>query len=156
MAELDSAQAQETVSHETQNKPASVSFSIWPPTQRTRDAVINRLIESLSAPSILSKRYGTLPHDEASDTARLIEEEAFAAAGSMATGNDDGIGILEFYSKEISKRMIDTVKSRSAPAADSTPLPETESKPSESPADASEPPSASGLTGEVSSVETES
>ncbi|XP_055835027.1 MFP1 attachment factor 1 [Solanum dulcamara] len=151
MAEIDSAQSQETVSHETQNKPLNISFSIWPPTQRTRDAVINRLIESLSTPSILSKRYGTLPQDEASDAARRIEEEAFAAAGSTATDTDDGIEILQVYSKEISKRMIDTVKSRSAPAADS----ESESKPSELPADASEPSSASGITGEVSSVETE-
>lgn len=129
---------------------SSISFSIWPPTQRTRDAVINRLIESLSTPSILSKRYGTLPQDEASDTARRIEEEAFAAAGSTANGNDDGIEILEVYSKEISKRMIDTVKSRSAPSAES----ESESKAAESAADASES-SASGLTGEVSSVENE-
>ncbi|KAL3371873.1 hypothetical protein AABB24_008421 [Solanum stoloniferum] len=151
MAEIDSAQSQETVSQETQNKPMITSFSIWPPTQRTRDAVINRLIESLSTPSILSKRYGTLPQDEASETARLIEEEAFVAAGSTATDADDGIEILQVYSKEISKRMIDTVKSRSAPAAAS----ESESKPSELPADASEPSSASGLTGEVSSVETE-
>lgn len=78
--------------------------------------------------------------------------DAFAAAGSTATDTDDGIEILQVYSKEISKRMIDTVKSRSAPAAGS----EAEAKPSESPADAAEPSSASGLTGEVSSAETES
>lgn len=152
MAEIDSAQSQETVSNEAQNKPMNISFSIWPPTQRTRDAVINRLIESLSTPSILSKRYGTIPQDEASYIARQIEVDAFAAAGSTATDTDDGIEILQVYSKEISKRMIDTVKSRSAPAAGS----EAEAKPSESPADAAEPSSASGLTGEVSSAETES
>ena len=151
MADTDSAQAQETVTHETQNKPTTVSFSIWPPTQRTRDAVTSRLIESLSTPSILSKRYGTIPHDEASDIAKLIEEEAFTAAGSTAIGDDDGIEILQVYSKEISKRMLDAVKSRSAPSADdSAALTETESKPS------SEPISDSAVTGENSSVETES
>ncbi|KAJ8541154.1 hypothetical protein K7X08_001970 [Anisodus acutangulus] len=149
MAETDSPR-------EPQNKPTSLTFTIWPPTQRTRDAVINRLIESLSTPSILSKRYGTIPQDEASDTAKQIEEEAFAASGFTATDEDDGVEILQVYSKEISKRMIDTVKSRSAPAADSTPSTESESKPSESPVDASEASSASGLTGEVSSVESES
>ncbi|XP_060199380.1 MFP1 attachment factor 1-like [Lycium barbarum] len=137
MAETDSTITQETLSGETQNKPANnISFSIWPPTERTRDAVINRLIESLSTPSVLSKRYGTLPHEEASVTAKLIEEEAFNAAGSTANGDGDGIEILEVYSKEISKRMIDTVKSRSV--------------------DASEPSSTSGLTEQVSSAETES
>ncbi|CAN4122614.1 unnamed protein product [Withania somnifera] len=151
MAQTDSSQPEETVIHETQTKSTTISFSIWPPTQRTRDAVINRLIESLSTPSILSNRYGALPQDEASDIAKRIEEEAFAAAGSMTNSNDDGVEILQVYSKEISKRMIDTVKSRSA---DST-LTESESKPAESKADASESASASGMTGEVSSVETE-
>ncbi|KAK2970279.1 hypothetical protein RJ640_021354 [Escallonia rubra] len=37
------------------------SFSIWPPTQRTRDVVLSRLIETLSAPSMLSKHYGSVP-----------------------------------------------------------------------------------------------
>ncbi|KAK7352453.1 hypothetical protein VNO80_17875 [Phaseolus coccineus] len=92
--------------------PASVSFTIWPPTQRTRDAVINRLIETLSSPSVLSKRYGTMPPDEASAAARQIEDEAFAVAGGSSTSDSDGIEILQVYSKEISKRMLDTVKSK--------------------------------------------
>ncbi|KAM1013110.1 hypothetical protein ACFX2I_043149 [Malus domestica] len=92
------------------------SFSIWPPTQRTRDAVVNRLIETLSTPSPLSKRYGTMAADEASTTARLIEADAFAAAGGSAATEEDGIQILQVYSKEISKRMLDTVKSRIATA----------------------------------------
>ncbi|CAL0323804.1 unnamed protein product [Lupinus luteus] len=94
-------------------KPSSISFSIWPPTQRTRDAVINRLIETLSTPSVLSKRYGTLSSDEASAAARQIENEAFAAAG--ASTDEDGVEILQAYSKEISKRMLDTVKARVPP-----------------------------------------
>ncbi|KAK7321660.1 hypothetical protein VNO77_32513 [Canavalia gladiata] len=99
----------------TITKPGAISFSIWPPTQRTRDAVINRLIETLSSPSLLSKRYGTLPPDDASAAARQIEEEAFSVASSSSS-TDDGIEILQVYSKEISKRMLDTVKARSPPA----------------------------------------
>ncbi|XP_004501545.1 MFP1 attachment factor 1 [Cicer arietinum] len=88
-------------------------FSIWPPTQRTRDAVINRLIETLTTPSVLSKRYGTLPPDEASAAARQIEDEAYSIAGdSAAPDGGDGIEILQVYSKEISKRMLETVKAR--------------------------------------------
>ncbi|KAE9588391.1 hypothetical protein Lal_00002952 [Lupinus albus] len=95
-------------------KASSISFSIWPPTQRTRDAVINRLIETLSTPSVLSKRYGTLSSDEASAAACQIEDEAFAAAG--ASTDEDGVEILQAYSKEISKRMLDTVKARAPPS----------------------------------------
>ena len=101
--------------------PASVSFTIWPPTQRTRDAVINRLIETLSSQSVLSKRYGTMPPEEASAAARQIEDEAFAVASGSSTSDSDGIEILQVYSKEISKRMLDTVKSKAttgSPAVD--------------------------------------
>ncbi|TKY57864.1 MFP1 attachment factor 1 [Spatholobus suberectus] len=94
---------------------AAISFSIWPPTQRTRDAVINRLIETLSAPSVLSTRYGTLSSDEASAAASRIEDEAFSAAGASAAASGDGIVTLQVYSKEISKRMLDTVKARAPP-----------------------------------------
>ncbi|KAG4931591.1 hypothetical protein JHK86_048552 [Glycine max] len=96
---------------------AAVSFSIWPPTQRTRDAVVKRLIETLSAPSVLSKRYGTLSSDEASAAARQIEDEAFCAAtAASASAAADGIETLQVYSKEISKRMLDTVKARAPPS----------------------------------------
>ncbi|KAL3840446.1 hypothetical protein ACJIZ3_025037 [Penstemon smallii] len=94
-------------------KYSNISFSIWPPTERTRDAVRKRLIETLSTPSILSKRYGTVSPEEAIDAANRIEEEAFDAAGKEANTDDDGIEILQVYSKEISKRMLDTVKARS-------------------------------------------
>ncbi|KAI3914138.1 hypothetical protein MKW98_003211 [Papaver atlanticum] len=117
-----------------------ISFSIWPPTQRTRDAVINRLIETLSKPSILSKRYGSLNPDEAASTAGVIEEQAFVAASSTSSsvsggensgttdgvgGDDDGIEILQIYSKEISKRMLESVKSKAAASA--TPASENDS-----------------------------
>ncbi|XP_065847025.1 WPP domain-containing protein 2-like [Euphorbia lathyris] len=90
---------------------SGISLSIWPPSQRTRDAVINRLIETLSSPSVLSKRYGTISHDDAEVAARRIEEEAFDVANrAQSTTEDDGLEILQHYSKEISKRMLETVK----------------------------------------------
>ncbi|KAI3672959.1 hypothetical protein L6452_39064 [Arctium lappa] len=103
----------------------TTSFSIWPPTQRTRDAVIKRLLQTLSEKSVLSDRYGTIPADEAAGVARRIEEEAFNAASNIpVSAEDDGIEILQYYSKEISKRMLDTVKSRSASSATSSTLDE--------------------------------
>ena len=105
---------------------SSSSFSIWPPTSRTRDAVINRLIETLSNPSVLSKRYGSIPSEEASSIAKSIEEESYDVAASKAAANstsvssiDEGIEILQVYSKEISTRMLAAVKSKGAtPAPD--------------------------------------
>ncbi|KAK4801973.1 hypothetical protein SAY86_000176 [Trapa natans] len=106
---------EETPQEQKKSDPVtpSVTFSIWPPSQRTRDAVVTRLIETLSTPSVLSKRYGTIPPHEAASNARLIEEEAFAAAGGTASADDDGFEILQIYSKEVSKRMLECVKSRS-------------------------------------------
>ncbi|KAF8052215.1 hypothetical protein N665_1587s0002 [Sinapis alba] len=104
---------EESVAAET--KPGGgISLRIWPPTQKTRDAVLKRLIETLSSESILSKRYGTLDSDEASAVAKSIEEEAYGVASKAVSDDDDGIKILEVYSKEISKRMLETVKDRSA------------------------------------------
>lgn len=93
---------------------------IWPPRQRTRDAVVTRLIETLSTPSILSNRYGTLPADEAATAARAIEEEAFGVASAASSEEDDGIEILSLYSKEISKRMLESIKARAAAAPSPT------------------------------------
>ncbi|KAG7943524.1 hypothetical protein I3843_15G044700 [Carya illinoinensis] len=112
-AEME-AQPQEKPHQEPSKKPRnnSLTFSIWPPTERTREAVVNRLIETLSTVSVLSKRYGTLPHDEADAAARIIEDESFSSASGSASADDDGIEILQVYSREISRRMLETVKNR--------------------------------------------
>lgn len=119
MAETEQSPPQSQASAATatgEKYNSSISFSIWPPTERTREAVRNRLIETLSSPSILSKRYGTVSREEAVEAAKVIEQEAFEEAGKAATADDDGIEILQVYSKEISKRMLDTVKARSGEA----------------------------------------
>ncbi|KFK44640.1 hypothetical protein AALP_AA1G285000 [Arabis alpina] len=96
-----------------EKKLGSISLRIWPPTQKTRDAVLKRLIETLSTESILSKRYGTLKSEEANEVAKSIEEKAYDVASSAVSSDEDGIEILQVYSKEISKRMLDSVKARS-------------------------------------------
>ncbi|KAM0020146.1 putative WPP domain-containing protein/3 [Helianthus debilis subsp. tardiflorus] len=58
-------------------------------------------------------RYDTVPTDEATGFARNIENEAFnAVPASPGTDGDDDVTILQLYSKEIRKRMLDFVKSR--------------------------------------------
>ena len=95
------------------------SFSIWPPTQRTRDAVVRCLVETLAGDTVLCKRYGAVPVADAEPAARAIETEAFdavAAAGGVAASVEEGNEALQSYSKEVSHRLLDFVKSRSADA----------------------------------------
>ncbi|XP_051150821.1 MFP1 attachment factor 1-like [Andrographis paniculata] len=95
-------------------KRPNARFSVWPPSDRTREAVRNRLIETLSSPSILSNRYGTISREEAVDAAKLMEEEAFHVAVAAAkTSDGDGVEILQVYAKDISKRMLEKVKAGS-------------------------------------------
>ncbi|KAM0871472.1 hypothetical protein ACQ4PT_039366 [Festuca glaucescens] len=99
---------------------APFSFSIWPPTQRTRDAVVRRLVDTLAGDTLLCKRYGAVPAADADPAARAIEAEAFDAAavtGGAAASVEEGIEALQLYSKEVSRRLLDFVKSRSAAAA---------------------------------------
>ncbi|CAD6223240.1 unnamed protein product [Miscanthus lutarioriparius] len=98
------------------------SLSIWPPSQRTRDAVVRRLVQTLAAPSILSERYGAVPEPEAERAAAAAEAEAFAAASKSAAAEspasvEEGIEVLQAYSKEVSRRLLELAKSRSAAAA---------------------------------------
>ncbi|VVA92763.1 unnamed protein product [Arabis nemorensis] len=103
-----------------EKKLGGISLRIWPPTQKTRDAVLKRLIETLSTESILSKRYGTLKSEEANEVAKSIEDKAYDVASSAVSSDEDGIEILQVYSKEISKRMLDSVKARSTVAGNET------------------------------------
>ena len=85
--------------------------------QRMRDVVVARLVETLSKQSILSKCYGTLPSDEASSAARLLETEAFSTVAASASAEDDSIKNLQVYSRKISRKMLDIVKTRASSTA---------------------------------------
>ncbi|CAL9750893.1 unnamed protein product [Musa acuminata subsp. burmannicoides] len=91
-----------------------VSLNMWPPSQESRDAVIQRLVETLSSPSVLSV-------EEASSIALIIEQEAFAAANCDGVCSfsdyDYGLEILQIYTREIGKRMIEFSKSSAPPAS---------------------------------------
>ncbi|GKC16108.1 MFP1 attachment factor 1-like protein [Tanacetum coccineum] len=66
-----------------------MSFSIWPPTKRTREAI----------------------EDEAFNKAGDVDD--FKVAGKGEAG-DQGLVILQIYGQEISKRMLEFVKARCA------------------------------------------
>uniref|UniRef100_A0A0D9XIP8 WPP domain-containing protein n=1 Tax=Leersia perrieri TaxID=77586 RepID=A0A0D9XIP8_9ORYZ len=103
------------------------SFTIWPPTRRTRDAVVRRLVAVLSAEgggvdggtTALRKRYGAVPAADAEHAARAVEAEAFDAASSRYSSSsvEDSIETLQLYSREVSSRLLDFVRSRSSSAA---------------------------------------
>lgn len=124
---MDPPKSEETPKEETSSTVTdSLSFNIWPPTNRTRDAVVVRLVETLTTDTVLSKRYGSVSTEEAEESARLIEQEAFSAAqtehetrfgsGSGSNSVEEGIEILQVYSKEVSRRMLEFAKSRAEKA----------------------------------------
>ncbi|KDP32009.1 hypothetical protein JCGZ_12470 [Jatropha curcas] len=109
----------ETEKHQLQDHPQSpempsFSLRIWPPSQKTRDVVIKHLTDTLSSPSSFTNRYGTFPLEEAVATAKVIEEDSFRAAAVSGVEDDAcrGIEILQVYSKEISKRLLEMVKNQ--------------------------------------------
>jgi len=91
---------------------SAFSFNLWPPSERTRAAVVERMAETFSSPSILSNKYGQFDSEQAQVHAKKIEEAAFSASQNIAATSpgDSGSHVLLFYSKEISKLMLDTAK----------------------------------------------
>ncbi|MBA0873839.1 hypothetical protein Goshw_007967 [Gossypium schwendimanii] len=67
------------------------------------------------------------PKQEASTTAKLIEEEIFLVTGASFSTDEDNIEILRLYSKEINKHMLDIVKVGYTIGIDSTLLSSIES-----------------------------
>ncbi|KAF8016578.1 hypothetical protein BT93_H1947 [Corymbia citriodora subsp. variegata] len=107
-----------------QQPDPDVTYRIWPPAQPTREAIVSRLVETLSSPSALSARYGALPLDEAASVARAIEREAFASTGAAASADDDSADVFQAYALAIGRRALHAVqpRTRTAPARGSSPL----------------------------------
>lgn len=103
---------------------ASLTLKIWPPSRGTRDAVALRLVETMTTPSVITRRHGCVPRNEVSSVAQRIEEDAFViASGNVREGDDDdGMDILQIYSQEISKMMLAVVKEKSSAAGSTKPI----------------------------------
>ncbi|KAI4976348.1 hypothetical protein ZWY2020_049955 [Hordeum vulgare] len=81
--------------------------------------MVRRLVDTLAGDTLLCKRYGAVPTADAEPVVRAIEAEAFDAAvvgGGAAASVEKGIEALQLYSKDVSRRLLDFVKSRSAAA----------------------------------------
>jgi len=91
-----------------------------------REAVMRRIVQTVAVPGVLSRRYGTVPEPEAEHVAAAVQAEAFAVASKSAAGTSpasvkEGIEVLQaLYSKEVSRRLLELAKSRSAAAVSPT------------------------------------
>lgn len=94
----------------TQNR--SHSIKLWPPSQNTRQVLIDRIIKNLTSPSILSRKYGLLSKQEAEEEAKQIESTAFTTANQLFEKEPDGDGAssVQLYAKESSTLMVEVVK----------------------------------------------
>ncbi|XP_010255957.1 PREDICTED: RAN GTPase-activating protein 2 [Nelumbo nucifera] len=93
-----------------QNCPFSIK--LWPPSQSTRLMLVERMTKNLSTPSIFSRKHGLLSKEEAEESAKQIEEVAFATANQHFEKEPDGDGssAVQLYAKESSRLMLEVLK----------------------------------------------
>ncbi|KAF6163688.1 hypothetical protein GIB67_036148 [Kingdonia uniflora] len=121
-----------------QHRP--ISIKLWPPSQNTRLMLVERMTNNLSTPSIFSKKYGLLSREDAEESAKHIEDTAFASANEHYEREPDGDGssAVQLYAKESSKLMLETLKRGSSlkvngevPVSKEVPVSENVSSPRE-------------------------
>ncbi|CAI9297237.1 unnamed protein product [Lactuca saligna] len=100
------------------------SIKLWPPSQNTRQVLVDRIIKNLTTPSILSRRYGVLSKEEAEEEAKQIESSAFATANQLFEKEQDGDGksSVELYAKTSSTLMVEAIKRGPKSKEDQEPL----------------------------------
>ncbi|XP_039125360.1 LOW QUALITY PROTEIN: RAN GTPase-activating protein 2-like [Dioscorea cayenensis subsp. rotundata] len=100
----------ETGAQTFQHRPFSIK--LWPPSQSTRQMLVERMTKNLSTESIFSRKYGLLSKEEASENAKKIEEACFATANEHFEKEPDGDGssAVQLYAKETSKLMLEVLK----------------------------------------------
>ncbi|KAK9055777.1 hypothetical protein SSX86_026862 [Deinandra increscens subsp. villosa] len=88
------------------------SIKLWPPSQSTRQVLVERITKNLTTPSILSRKYGLLSKEEAEEDAKQIESAAFKTANEHFEAQPDGDGgsAVQLYAKESSTLMVEAVK----------------------------------------------
>lgn len=103
------------------------SIKLWPPSQNTRQVLVDRIIKNLTTPSILSRRYGVLSKEEAEEEAKQIESSAFATANQLFEKEQDGDGksSVELYAKTSSTLMVEAIKRGPKSKEEQEPLFET-------------------------------
>lgn len=100
----------DTTSPTSQRQPFSVK--LWPPSQSTREMLVERMTNNLSNPTIFTRKYGSLSREEAAKSARQIEDTAFSSANHHYEKEPDGDGssAVQLYAKECSKLILEVLK----------------------------------------------
>ncbi|KAI4317783.1 hypothetical protein L6164_025625 [Bauhinia variegata] len=88
------------------------SIKLWPPSQNTRQMLVERMTNNLTSKSIFTQKYGALDREEAEENAKRIEDVAFATASEHYEKEPDGDGgsAVQLYAKECSKLLLDVLK----------------------------------------------
>lgn len=94
----------------TQRRPFSVK--LWPPSQTTRVVFVERMTKNLSSPTVFTKEYGTLSKEEAVESAKEIENAAFAIACDQYEKAPDGDGssAVQLYARECSNLVLEVLQ----------------------------------------------
>jgi Ran GTPase-activating protein 1 len=94
----------------SQNRPFSIK--LWPPSQNTRQTLVEKLTNNLTTKSIFTQKYETLDKEEAAENAKKIEDTAFATANLHYENEPDGDGgsAVQLYAKECSKLLLEVLK----------------------------------------------
>lgn len=89
-----------------------ITIKLWPPSQNTRQMLVERMTSNLSSPTIFTRKYGSLSIAEASKGAEQIEETAFVSASQHYEQEPDGDGssAVQLYARECSKLILDVLK----------------------------------------------
>ncbi|CAJ1977247.1 unnamed protein product [Sphenostylis stenocarpa] len=88
------------------------SIKLWPPSQNTRQTLVERMTNNLTTKSLFTQKYGTLDKEEAEENAKMIEDKAFATANLHYEKEPDGDGgsAVQLYAKECSKLLLEVLK----------------------------------------------
>ncbi|XWS54011.1 hypothetical protein CRYUN_Cryun10bG0051200 [Craigia yunnanensis] len=94
----------------SQRRPFSIK--LWPPSESTRQVLVQRLTNNLTSNSIFTQKYGTLEKEEAEENAKKIEDVAFNTANEQYDREPDGDGgaAVQLYAKECSKLLLEVFK----------------------------------------------
>lgn len=93
------------------------SVKLWPPSENTRQVLVDRLTKNLTENSIFTEKYGCLGKEDAKENAKQIEDAAFTTAAEHYEREPDGDGssAVQLYAKECSKRLLEVLKGVSKP-----------------------------------------
>lgn len=115
----------------SQRRPFSIK--LWPPSESTRNVLVEKLRNNLTTNSIFTQKYGCLSKEEAEESAQQIEDLAFNTANQLYDREPDGDGgaAVQLYAKECSKLLLEALKRGSTEKNEKVLVTQKETSPAE-------------------------